>query len=86
MWLDIQAEDDVQAGNVIPLLHLHELFPSYAFRSSSKAEEACDMYTRAANMFKMAKNWNGKHIHIIIVCNLFVTLQATLHSAKDLTC
>ncbi|KAK2816476.1 hypothetical protein Q7C36_022747 [Tachysurus vachellii] len=25
--------------------------------SSSKAEEACDMYTRAANMFKMAKNW-----------------------------
>ncbi|NP_001188140.1 N-ethylmaleimide-sensitive factor attachment protein, alpha a [Ictalurus punctatus] len=29
------------------------------FGSSSKAEEACDMYTRAANMFKMAKNWNA---------------------------
>lgn len=28
-------------------------------RSSSKAEEACDMYSRAANMFKMAKNWRG---------------------------
>ncbi|KAM9441345.1 N-ethylmaleimide-sensitive factor attachment protein, alpha a [Clarias gariepinus] len=27
--------------------------------SSSKAEEACDMYTRAANMFKMAKNWRA---------------------------
>ncbi|KAL6463468.1 hypothetical protein MHYP_G00278590 [Metynnis hypsauchen] len=29
------------------------------FGSSSKAEEACDMYVRAANMFKMAKNWNA---------------------------
>ncbi|XP_066514703.1 N-ethylmaleimide-sensitive factor attachment protein, alpha a [Hoplias malabaricus] len=28
------------------------------FGSSSKAEEACDMYVRAANMFKMAKNWH----------------------------
>eukprot|EP00064_Thunnus_orientalis_P019317 superscaffoldBa00004782_g19434 len=24
-----------------------------------KVEEACDMYCRAANMFKMAKNWSG---------------------------
>lgn len=23
-------------------------------------EEACDMYVRAANMYKMAKNWCGK--------------------------
>ncbi|XP_026860093.2 N-ethylmaleimide-sensitive factor attachment protein, alpha a isoform X1 [Electrophorus electricus] len=29
------------------------------FGSSSKAEEACDMYVRAANMFKMAKNWHA---------------------------
>uniref|UniRef100_A0A8B9RAQ8 Alpha-soluble NSF attachment protein-like n=2 Tax=Astyanax mexicanus TaxID=7994 RepID=A0A8B9RAQ8_ASTMX len=29
------------------------------FGSSSKAEEACDLYVRAANMFKMAKNWNA---------------------------
>uniref|UniRef100_A0AAY4B0L8 Alpha-soluble NSF attachment protein n=1 Tax=Denticeps clupeoides TaxID=299321 RepID=A0AAY4B0L8_9TELE len=28
------------------------------FGSSSKVEEACDMYVRAANMYKMAKNWN----------------------------
>ncbi|KAI5608401.1 hypothetical protein C0J50_6872, partial [Silurus asotus] len=27
--------------------------------NSSKAEEACDMYTKAANMFKMAKNWRA---------------------------
>ncbi|XP_030650219.1 N-ethylmaleimide-sensitive factor attachment protein, alpha b isoform X3 [Chanos chanos] len=28
------------------------------FGGSSKMEEACDMYARAANMFKMAKNWS----------------------------
>uniref|UniRef100_A0A8C7IS03 N-ethylmaleimide-sensitive factor attachment protein, alpha b n=1 Tax=Oncorhynchus kisutch TaxID=8019 RepID=A0A8C7IS03_ONCKI len=27
------------------------------FGGSSKMEEACDMYARAANMYKMAKNW-----------------------------
>uniref|UniRef100_A0A8C6SFS0 N-ethylmaleimide-sensitive factor attachment protein, alpha b n=1 Tax=Neogobius melanostomus TaxID=47308 RepID=A0A8C6SFS0_9GOBI len=27
------------------------------FGSSSKLEEACEIYVRAANMFKMAKNW-----------------------------
>uniref|UniRef100_A0A8P4KRQ7 N-ethylmaleimide-sensitive factor attachment protein, alpha b n=1 Tax=Dicentrarchus labrax TaxID=13489 RepID=A0A8P4KRQ7_DICLA len=27
------------------------------FGGSSKTEEACDMYVRAANMYKMAKNW-----------------------------
>uniref|UniRef100_A0A8C9VZG9 N-ethylmaleimide-sensitive factor attachment protein, alpha b n=1 Tax=Scleropages formosus TaxID=113540 RepID=A0A8C9VZG9_SCLFO len=32
------------------------------FGGSSKVEEACDMYARAANMFKMAKNWSGKNI------------------------
>lgn len=24
-------------------------------------EEACEMYTRAANMFKIAKNWSGEY-------------------------
>ncbi len=32
-------------------------------RGSSKMEDACDLYGRAANMFKMAKNWSGKDIH-----------------------
>uniref|UniRef100_A0A671XP86 N-ethylmaleimide-sensitive factor attachment protein, alpha b n=1 Tax=Sparus aurata TaxID=8175 RepID=A0A671XP86_SPAAU len=30
-----------------------------SYRSSSKLEEACDIYVRAANMFKMAKNWSA---------------------------
>lgn len=28
-------------------------------RGHHKVEEACDMYCRSANMFKMAKNWSG---------------------------
>lgn len=31
-----------------------------SYRGSSKMEDACDMYVRAANMYKMAKNWCGK--------------------------
>lgn len=30
-------------------------------RGSSKIEEACEIYARAANMFKMAKNWSGAY-------------------------
>ncbi|EAX10157.1 N-ethylmaleimide-sensitive factor attachment protein, beta, isoform CRA_g [Homo sapiens] len=30
------------------------------FGGNTRIEEACEMYTRAANMFKMAKNWSGK--------------------------
>ncbi|CAL1275692.1 unnamed protein product [Larinioides sclopetarius] len=29
------------------------------FKSSSKIEEACEMYTKAANMFKMSKKWSA---------------------------
>lgn len=29
----------------------------FVFRGSSKVEEAVECYTRAANMFKMAKKW-----------------------------
>lgn len=42
----------------IQLLIKRVLYP----RGSSKMEEACDMYVRAANMFKMAKNWCGKEL------------------------
>lgn len=29
-------------------------------RGNTRVEEACEMYTRAANMFKIAKNWSGE--------------------------
>lgn len=31
------------------------------FRGNTRVEEACEMYTRAANMFKIAKNWSGEY-------------------------
>nr|KAF6411073.1 NSF attachment protein alpha [Rousettus aegyptiacus] len=34
-------------------------FFSGLFGGSSKIEEACEIYARAANMFKMAKNWSA---------------------------
>uniref|UniRef100_A0A7N6C3K7 N-ethylmaleimide-sensitive factor attachment protein, alpha b n=1 Tax=Anabas testudineus TaxID=64144 RepID=A0A7N6C3K7_ANATE len=52
------------------------------FGGSSKLEEACDMYVRAANMYKMAKNWCGKnnyyHIYLNKMCIfLHVTFSFT---------
>lgn len=34
---------------------------SLRFRGNTRVEEACEMYTRAANMFKIAKNWSGEY-------------------------
>lgn len=34
---------------------------SLPFRGNTRVEEACEMYTRAANMFKIAKNWSGEY-------------------------
>uniref|UniRef100_A0A8C2XI42 N-ethylmaleimide-sensitive factor attachment protein, alpha b n=1 Tax=Cyclopterus lumpus TaxID=8103 RepID=A0A8C2XI42_CYCLU len=39
------------------------------FGGSSKTEEACDMYVRAANMYKMAKNWCD--FQPFLTCNVF---------------
>lgn len=40
-------------------------------------EEACEMYSRAANMFKMAKNWSG-------ACGCFNSPLTTLFSVQPL--
>ncbi|XP_065777420.1 beta-soluble NSF attachment protein isoform X2 [Muntiacus reevesi] len=37
------------------------------FGGNTRIEEACEMYTRAANMFKMAKNWSGPSTNVIIL-------------------
>ena len=29
------------------------------YRGTSKLEDACDLYVRAGNAFKMAKKWSG---------------------------
>ncbi|MEQ2184883.1 hypothetical protein GOODEAATRI_012557, partial [Goodea atripinnis] len=49
------------------------------FGSSSKLEEACDMYVRAANMYKMAKNWCGKSAMILSsFFSVYVTMMTLL--------
>lgn len=39
-----------------------------AHRGNHKVEDACEMYARAANMFKMAKNWSGRWHVCTYVC------------------
>uniref|UniRef100_A0A8C6TZC4 N-ethylmaleimide-sensitive factor attachment protein, beta b n=1 Tax=Neogobius melanostomus TaxID=47308 RepID=A0A8C6TZC4_9GOBI len=45
---------------------------------SHKVEDACEMYCRSANMFKMAKNWNGACFrqHLIICSTRYVTASS----------
>lgn len=51
-------------------MHIQLLIKCVLYRrGSSKMEEACDMYVRAANMFKMAKNWCGKKNGITVWVN-----------------
>lgn len=45
------------------------------FRSSSKVEEACEMYTRAANMFKMAKKWSAAGSAFAEAANLRIKME-----------
>lgn len=53
------------------------------FGSSSKAEEACDMYTRAANMFKMAKNWNAAGNAFCKAARLQLRVDSKLNAAVN---
>lgn len=39
--------------------YVHRFSFFFWSRGHHKVEEACEMYCRAANMFKMAKNWSG---------------------------
>lgn len=56
-------------------------------RSSSKLEEACDMYVRAANMFKMAKNWSGKRAILSSFLFIYVVMVPSFNSPpRPLSC
>ncbi|EMP27345.1 Beta-soluble NSF attachment protein [Chelonia mydas] len=45
-------------------------------RGNSKVEEACEMYTRAANLFKIAKNWNAAGNAFCQAAKLHMQLQS----------
>ncbi|MGH0153852.1 UNVERIFIED_CONTAM: hypothetical protein FKN15_034303 [Acipenser sinensis] len=50
---------------------------------NSKVEEACEMYARAANMFKMAKNWNAAGSAFCQAAKLHMQLQSKHDSATS---
>nr|XP_020753656.1 alpha-soluble NSF attachment protein [Odocoileus virginianus texanus] len=51
-------------------------FFSGLFGGSSKIEEACEIYARAANMFKMAKNWSAAGSAFCQAAQLHLQLQS----------
>uniref|UniRef100_A0A9J8C733 N-ethylmaleimide-sensitive factor attachment protein, alpha a n=1 Tax=Cyprinus carpio carpio TaxID=630221 RepID=A0A9J8C733_CYPCA len=61
----------------------HSLFGSF-FGSSSKVEEACDLYVRAANMFKMAKNWGAAGDAFCKAAQLHLQVQSKHNAAMNL--
>uniref|UniRef100_A0A8C7Q0X5 N-ethylmaleimide-sensitive factor attachment protein, alpha a n=1 Tax=Oncorhynchus mykiss TaxID=8022 RepID=A0A8C7Q0X5_ONCMY len=52
--------------------------------SSRKYEEACDMYVRAANMFKMAKNWSAAGNAFSQAAHLHLQMDNKLDGAINL--
>uniref|UniRef100_A0AAY4CHK6 Beta-soluble NSF attachment protein n=1 Tax=Denticeps clupeoides TaxID=299321 RepID=A0AAY4CHK6_9TELE len=51
------------------------------FGGNHKVEDACEMYARAANMFKMAKNWSAAGNAFCQAARLHMQLQNKLDSA-----
>ncbi|TSP36085.1 Alpha-soluble NSF attachment protein [Bagarius yarrelli] len=56
------------------------LFGKY-FGSSSKAEEACDIYTKAANIYKMIKNWHAAGDLFVKAARLQIKLDSKHNAA-----
>ncbi|KAB1262506.1 Beta-soluble NSF attachment protein [Camelus dromedarius] len=55
----------------------------FFFRGNTRIEEACEMYTRAANMFKMAKNWSAAGNAFCQAAKLHMQLQSKHDSATS---
>uniref|UniRef100_A0A8C1ISC3 N-ethylmaleimide-sensitive factor attachment protein, beta b n=1 Tax=Cyprinus carpio TaxID=7962 RepID=A0A8C1ISC3_CYPCA len=53
------------------------------FGGNQKVEEACEMYARAANMFKMAKNWSAAGNAFCQAARLHMQLQNKHDSATS---
>uniref|UniRef100_A0A3Q2HNB5 NSF attachment protein beta n=1 Tax=Equus caballus TaxID=9796 RepID=A0A3Q2HNB5_HORSE len=53
------------------------------FGGNTRIEEACEMYTRAANMFKMAKNWSAAGNAFCLAAKLHMQLQSKHDSATS---
>ncbi|XP_072464251.1 alpha-soluble NSF attachment protein isoform X2 [Notamacropus eugenii] len=58
-------------------------FFSGLFGGSSKIEEACEIYSRAANMFKMAKSWSAAGNAFCQAAQLHLQLQSKHDAATS---
>ncbi|XP_043934841.1 alpha-soluble NSF attachment protein isoform X1 [Protopterus annectens] len=58
-------------------------FFSGLFGGSSKLEEACELYARAANMFKMVKNWSAAGNAFCQAAKLHLQLQSKHDAATS---
>ncbi|XP_072286914.1 alpha-soluble NSF attachment protein-like [Pyxicephalus adspersus] len=58
-------------------------FFSGLFGGSSKVEEACDLYARAANMFKMVKNWSAAGNAFCQAAQLHLQVQSKHDAATN---
>uniref|UniRef100_A0A8C9Q1U9 NSF attachment protein alpha n=1 Tax=Spermophilus dauricus TaxID=99837 RepID=A0A8C9Q1U9_SPEDA len=60
-------------------------FFSGLFGGSSKIEEACEIYARAANLFKMAKNWSARAHSCLLRPSPTTSSLQTTTKARSLT-
>uniref|UniRef100_A0A8C7WZJ3 N-ethylmaleimide-sensitive factor attachment protein, alpha b n=1 Tax=Oryzias sinensis TaxID=183150 RepID=A0A8C7WZJ3_9TELE len=54
------------------------------FGGSSRSEEACEIYVRAANMYKMAKNWSAAGNAFAQAAHLHLQMQSKHDAATNL--
>ncbi|KAM7322184.1 hypothetical protein ACRRTK_019025 [Alexandromys fortis] len=71
-----QAEAMVLLAEVEHKVKNSQSFFSGLFGGSSKIEETCEIYARAANMFKMAKNWSAAGNAFCQAAQLHLQLQS----------
>uniref|UniRef100_A0AAQ5YSB6 N-ethylmaleimide-sensitive factor attachment protein, beta b n=2 Tax=Amphiprion ocellaris TaxID=80972 RepID=A0AAQ5YSB6_AMPOC len=71
LWRDLDKPID-QFQHCISMTNATAWF---AARGHHKVEEACEMYCRAANMFKMAKNWSAAGNAFCKAARLHMQLQ-----------
>lgn len=53
---------------------------------AAKKEEAADLYVRAANTYKLAKNWSGKPLILAVFCNSLEAYLVSRHERFNFLC
>ncbi|XP_069765134.1 alpha-soluble NSF attachment protein isoform X2 [Narcine bancroftii] len=75
LYLQWTLRDQLSSSSILVVFFLR--------RGSSKLEEACELYVRAANMFKMAKNWSAAGNSFCESAKLHLRLQSKHDAATN---